>query len=238
MADLSGVKALTFDVGGTILNWHDSIVAAATELGTRKGIELDWRDFTNAWRRKAITTMIGEREGTTAEMNIDGIHRHTLDDVLREFDVSALNDAEKDELAAAWHRLAPWPDAPGGLERLRKSYVVSTLTILSVGLIVDVSRLAPFTWDFVFSCEMINQYKPRPIAYQTGARLLQLEPGQCMMVACHNFDLLAAQKAGFRTAFIHRPEEWGHEPPPQPTPDPALDIVADDLNDLAEKLGA
>ncbi|MCH7478694.1 MAG: haloacid dehalogenase type II [SAR324 cluster bacterium] len=236
--DFGSVKALTFDVGGTVLDWHRGIVAEVSALGERKGISADWPKFTNSWRRNALSTMLGEREGEVAHMNIDGVHRLTLEEALREFQIEGLSDADKDELAAAWHRLSPWPDAPAGIARLREKLLTATLTILSVSLIVAVSRRAPFHWDYVFSCEMIGQYKPRPVAYETGARWLGLRPEQCMMVACHNFDLLAAQKVGFRTAFIHRPQEWGPEPPPQPTPDPSIDVVADDLIDLAAKLGA
>ncbi len=238
MADLSSVKALTFDVGGTVLDWHTGIAGQLAAFGERKGIEAPWPDVTNSWRRKSLVTMIGEREGALAGMNIDGVHRHVLEDVLREFGVEGLSDGEMDALSAGWHGLSPWPDAPGGIARLREKFIVSTLTILSVSLIVDVSRRAPFTWDCVISCEMIGAYKPRPIVYETGAKLLALRPEECMMVACHNIDLNAARNSGYRTAFIHRPREWGHQDPPDPTPDPACDLVAGGLDDLAAQLGA
>ena len=89
MADLSSVKALTFDVGGTVLDWHTGIAGHLAAFGERKGIEAPWPDVTNSWRRKSLTTMIGEREGALAEMNIDGVHRHVLEEVLREFGVDA-----------------------------------------------------------------------------------------------------------------------------------------------------
>ena len=242
MADLDtlrqSIKALTFDVGGTVLDWHTGISAALAETGAAQGLTADWPAVTNAWRRQSLTAMLGERKGKLLKMNIDGVHRHVLDAVAKEFGLQALGGEERDALAMAWHKLAPWPDAPGGHARLGKTFKVATLTILSRSLIEDVSRTAPFAWDHVFSCEEINVYKPRPEAYRTGAERLGLAPGQCLMVACHNFDLLAAQQVGFRTAFIRRPREWGHEEPPEPTPDPSIDLVADDLNDLADQLGA
>ena len=231
------VKALTFDVGGTVLDWHTGISAALAETGAARGLTADWPAVTNAWRRQSLAAMLGERKGKLLKMNIDGVHRHVLDAVAKEFGLKALSKEERDGLALAWHRLAPWPDAPEGIARLGKKFTVSTLTILSRSLIEDVSRAAPFHWDMVFSCEEINVYKPRPEAYRTGAERLGLAPEQCMMVACHNFDLLAAQKVGFRTAFIRRPREWGHEDPPEPNPDPSIDLVADDLNDLAQQVG-
>lgn len=235
---LEKIKALTFDVGGTVLDWHTGICRAMAQLGTERGISADWPSLANDWRRKAIGAMIGERPGELAEMNIDAVHRHTLGQLLAEKKIRGFNDGDMDELTMAWHRLSPWPDSVTGIARLRKKFTVATLTILSRSLIEDISRAAPFTWDHVFSCEEINVYKPRPLAYRTGAERIGMAPEQCMMVACHNFDLLAAQAVGFRTAFIRRPNEWGHEPPPEPEPDPSLDLVADDIVDLAEQLGA
>ncbi|MHA1537058.1 MAG: HAD-IA family hydrolase [Alphaproteobacteria bacterium] len=137
-----------------------------------------------------------------------------------------------------WHQLDPWPDAAAGHARLRKKFTMATLTILSISLIVDVSRRAPFHWDAVISCEMLEAYKLDPSVYRNAVRLLALEPHQVMMVAAHDMDLGAARKQGMRTAFIHRPREWGQGTTPVQTPDAATDIVAGDLNELAERLGA
>ena len=170
-------------------------------------------------------------------MNIDGIHGHVLPGVCEELGIAGFTAEDRGAMVQAWHELAPWPDAPEGIRRLREGYLVTGLTILSVSLIVDVSRRAPFTWDAVMSCEMIGQYKPRPVVYQTGARWLGLRPEQCLMVAAHNGDLKAAQAEGFRTAYIYRRQEWGPEPHPDPEPAPGFDFVAEDLNDLASQLG-
>ena len=130
-----------------------------------------------------------------------------------------------------------WPDFPAALARLRRKHVVASFTILSTSLIVDVSRRNGFDWDCIVSCEMIGSYKPNPEAYRTCARWLGFEPEEVLMVACHNFDLLAARKAGYRSAFVRRPDEWGVAGPPDPTPDPAHDIVVDDFGQLADRLG-
>ena len=58
-----------------------------------------------------------------------------------------------------------------------------------------------------------------------------------MMVAAHNGDLKGAQAVGFRTAFVHRPREYGPNQTTDLTPDPAVDVVAVDFNDLADRLG-
>ena len=130
-----------------------------------------------------------------------------------------------------------WPDFPAGFARLKSRYACVSFTILSLALIVDVSRHNGIAWDAVISCEMLRVYKPRPEAYRSAARLLQADPSEILMVACHNFDLNAARGEGFRTAFVHRPDEWGPAGPPDPVPNPATDIVVDGFVGLAARLG-
>jgi 2-haloacid dehalogenase len=241
MSELGSLKALAFDVGGTVLDWHGGIVEALSALGRQKSLEADWPRVTNAWRMATLKEMLGEdlsgqRTGPLAELNIDGVHRALIDPVLDEFGIEGIAEAEKDDLALAWHRLSPWPDAVAGHARLRQKFRLSTLTILSVALIVDVSRHAPFLWDAVISCEMLGVYKPDPRVYRRGAELLALEPAEIMLVAAHNIDLTAAAREGYRTAFIRRPSEWGPDDTPEPQPDPVVDLVADGLDDLAAQL--
>ena len=237
MADLSAIKALTFDVGGTVLDWHTGIRNVMTDFGKAHGLERDWGQFTNSWRRRALNTMTNGFEGRVTDLNIDDVHAETLDAVLAEFSIDHLAPDDKRALVAAWHRIPPWPDAPAAHARMAKKFVVSTLTILSVSMIVDVSRLAPFHWDCVISCEMLGHYKPDPYVYESAVKLLQLQPHNICMIATHNFDLLAAKGAGYQTAFVKRPDEYGVGLTPPSEADPSIDFVADDFNDLAAQLG-
>lgn len=238
MSDLSAVKALAFDVGGTVVDWHEGISSQLAAIGKHKGIEADWVALTKAWRIASLQRALGARTADLPRGNIDGVHREMLDEVLDKAGIDGFDDADREAMTLFWHRLDPWPDAAAGHARLRKKFTVATLTILSISLIIDVSRRAPFHWDAVISCEMLEVYKLDPSVYRHGARLLALEPHQIMMVAAHDMDLAAARKEGMRTGFIHRPREWGDGTTPVQRPDPATDIVADDLNDLAGKLGA
>ena len=238
MSDLSAVKALAFDVGGTVVDWHQGIASQLAGIGQRKGIEADWVALTKAWRMASLRRALGARTADLPGGNIDGVHRQMLDKVLDEAAVGGFDNADREAMTAFWHRLDPWPDAAAGHARLRRKFTIATLTILSISLIVDVSRRAPFHWDAVISCEMLERYKLDPSVYRQGARLLALEPHQVMMVAAHDADLAAARKEGMRTGFIHRPREWGEGTTPVQTPDPATDIVAGDLNELADRLGA
>ena len=229
---MDAVKVLAFDTGGTILDWHGGIAAALAECGRRRVITLDWHEFANEYRRRALRRMVG---AVAPGFNIDDVHRDLLAELLREANI-AFSDEDRAAIAARWHRLDAWPDFVPALVRLRPRYPCVSFTILSLSLVVDVSRHNAIDWDAVISCEMLGVYKARPEAYQRTARLLQVAPAEILMVACHNFDLDAARAEGYRTAFIRRPDEWGPAGPPDPTPSPATDIVADGFSELADRL--
>ncbi len=229
------LRALTFDTGGTILDWHRGISGALAAAGQKRGLRADWPAITNEYRRRSLKAMVNAEH---PDFNIDDVHRRMLDEVIGEFGLGKLTAEDRDEVWRTWHALEAWPDFATGLARLRKRYVVASFTILTTSLVVDVSRKNAIDWDAVISCEMIGIYKTRPEAYLTAARWLGLDPSEIMMVACHNFDLNAARECGYRSAFVKRPDEWGPAGPPDPTPNPAHDIVATDFPDLARQLGA
>lgn len=228
------IKALTFDTGGTILDWHSGISTALAAAGARRGVVADWPAVTNDYRRRALKGMTRQ---VRPDFNIDGVHRRVLDELATEHGWSAFTEEDRIGIQRAWHALDAWPDFPAALARLRRKHVVASFTILSTSLIVDVSRRNGLDWDCIVSCEMIGSYKPNPEAYTTCARWLGFEPQEVLMVACHNFDLLAARAVGYRLAFVRRPDEWGTAGPPDPTPDAAHDIVVDDFGQLADQLG-
>ena len=229
------LRALSFDTGGTILDWHRGIGGALAAVGKRRGVAADWPAITNEYRRRSLKAMVNAEH---PDFNIDDVHRRTLDEVIGEHGLGKLTADDRDEVWRTWHALEVWPDFPAALKRLRKRYIVASFTILSTSLVVDVSRKNGIDWDAVISCEMIGVYKTRPRAYLTAAKWLGIDPDEIMMVACHNFDLNAARDCGYRSAFVRRPDEWGPAGPPDPTPHPAHDIVASDFPDLARQLGA
>jgi len=205
------------------------------EIGERIGLALDWHDFVNEYRRRALKRMTGT---LNPAFNIDDVHRDVLDELLRERALDAISAEDRESVCHRWHRLDCWPDFREGFARLKTRYVCVSFTILSLSLIIDVSRRNGIAWDAVISCEMLRVYKPRAEAYRDAARLLQANSAQILMVACHNFDLNAARAEGFRTAFVRRPDEWGPAGPPDPIPNPATDIIVDNFTTLAERLGA
>ena len=234
---LAMVKAMTFDVFGTVVDWRSSIVREGEELTAREGIEVDWPKFADAWRAGYGPAMRRVRSGELPWTRIDDLHRMILDGLLPEFGLTALTEAERDDLNRVWHRLSPWPDTVSGLTRLRTRYVLATLSNGNVALLVNMAKHSGLPWDAVLSAELAHQYKPDPEVYLTAADLLGLEPAQVMMVAAHKGDLRAAAAIGFKTAYVPRPLEYGPDREIDTTPDPSFDVNATDFNDLADQLG-
>lgn len=231
-----GVRALTFDVFGTVVDWRGSIVREGEALGRARGLDVDWGAFADRWRALYRPAMDRVERGEIPWTTIDVLHRAMLDELAPRSGLGALTAADLDDLNLVWHRLTPWPDAVAGLELLRSRYVVATLSNGNVSLLVDMARHAGLRWDCVLSAELAERYKPNPAAYLTAARLLGLAPSAVMMVASHRHDLDAARRVGFRTAFVARPAEYGPRPADRAV-DGEYDVVATDFLDLARRLG-
>ena len=229
------IKALTFDTGGTVLDWHGGISQALAAAGARHGLTADWAAVTNDYRRRSLQAITGQ---VRPAFNFDDVHRSVLDRVIADHKLDLLTAEDRDAVWRTWHALDAWPDFPAALARLRKKYVVASFTLLTTSLVVDVSKRNGIDWDAIISCEMIGMYKTRPEAYMTAAKWLQLDPSEILMVACHNFDLNAALGCGYKTAFVKRPNEWGPGGPPDPVPNPAHTMVLEDFPELVTRLGA
>jgi 2-haloacid dehalogenase len=237
MAELSEVRALTFDVFGTCVDWRSGVAAEARRLGSQRGIDADWERLAESWRSLYMPSMNRVRSGELPWTNFDRLHRLSLDQVLRDMNIDGFDSDAREELTNAWEKLPPWPDAMPGLTRLATRFTVSTL---SNGNRAQQSGLMNFTglpFQRLLSAEDFHHYKPDPEVYLGAAKLLGLEPGQVMMVAAHKGDLRAAQSNGLRTAFVERPLEKGPNGGADLLPDPASDIEATDFLDLAAKLG-
>lgn len=235
---LAGVKALTFDVFGTVVDWRGSIAREVRAMAAAKKLRVNASKFADAWRsgyRPAMNRVAG---GELPWTKIDDLHRMILDEVLARFRVSALSEAEKVELNRVWHRLKPWPDAVRGLRRLKKKFTISTLSNGNVALLNNMAKNAGLPWDLILSAEIFHHYKPEPAVYLGAAGMLGLQPDEVMMVAAHKDDLRAAARQGLRTALVLRPNEFGKGRHPDLSPEPAFDINAADFGDLAAQLGA
>jgi 2-haloacid dehalogenase len=236
VTETSGVKALIFDVFGTVVDWRGSVIREGKELGREKNLDVDWAAFADEWRGRYAPSMDRVRRGELPWTNLDALHRASLEELLEEFGVKGLTEEEIDHLNKVWHRLDPWPDSVAGLARLKERYVISTFSNGNVALLTDMAKRAGLPWDLILSAELVRHYKPDPETYLMAPNLLDLRPDEVMLVAAHPSDLRAAQAHGLRTAYVLRPLEWGPEGEAEPA-DPSFDLVVGDLVELAEKLG-
>jgi 2-haloacid dehalogenase len=234
---ISNIRALTFDTGGTILDWHSGFSKALATAGAQHGLDRNWHELANDMRRKSLGKMLNLGKDAPPAYNFDGAHRMALEEIIAEQGLEAFSQQQRHAIAyEAVHRFKCWPDFPPVLPQLRQKYICASFTILSFRIIMDTARRNGLSWDAVFSCEAIGKYKVLPDAYDKVADFLQLEPSQVCMVACHNFDLDAAKSRGYQTAFVKRPHEWGDDGPPDPEPNTINDIIADDFPALAATL--
>jgi 2-haloacid dehalogenase len=236
--DPSTVKALVFDVFGTVVDWRSSLIADFTKWSVTRGIKADWTALVDGWRGLYTASMDEVRKHPErGYMILDTLHRQSLEKLVAQQAISGLTDADLHYLTMGWHRLHAWPDSVAGLTRLKKKYIISPLSNGNVALLTEMAKFAGLPWDLVMSAELFEHYKPDPETYLGAAKLLCLPPEQVMMVAAHNNDLKAAQKLGLKTAFVARPTEYGPLQKRDFEADGAWDIVAKDFGEVADRMG-
>jgi 2-haloacid dehalogenase len=230
------IRALGFDVFGTLVDWRGSIAREARGVLAPRGVSLDWPAFADAWRAQYQPAMEEVRSGKIPFSKLDVLHRRNLEVVLQQFSIGDLDEATKVHLNLAWHRLDAWPDVAPGLQRLRERYRIGPCSNGNISLMVDLARRNGFPWDAILGAEVARDYKPKPIVYTSAAAAFDCAPDETLMVAAHSNDLAAAAEAGLRTAFIARPDEKGTGRGESRASVP-VDVSADGLIDLAQRLG-
>jgi 2-haloacid dehalogenase len=237
---LDGVKALVFDVFGTVVDWRSGVARDAAPFLARHGkAEADPGVFADAWRRRYMPAMEEVRSGRRPFTRLDVLHRENLAAILPDFglDAARVPEAELDALNLAWHRLDPWPDAVAGLIRLRMKYIVAPLSNGNIILMIDMARRAGLPWDAILGAEVAQAYKPMPEAYLRTAETLAMAPGEVCLVAAHHGDLAAARRCGLRTCYVPRPLEHGPGGTAERAGAQDWDLVATDFGVLAGMLG-
>ena len=234
-----GVKALVFDTFGTVVDWRGSIIHEATQWGAAKNLQIDWGKFADQWRAGYGPSMDKVRKGELPWMKLDDLHRMILDDLLKQYNITGLTEVEKEHWNTVWHRLNGWPDAVEGLTRLKKNFVIATLSNGNVSLLVDMAKFAGLPWDTVFGSDLFHHFKPDREVYLGAVDLLSCKPGEVMMVAAHPLDLNAAKALGLKTGYVPRPLEGGPDRKPTPASAETLagfDVVAADFIEMSAKL--
>jgi 2-haloacid dehalogenase len=237
-SDLRTVKALVFDVFGTVVDWRTSVAREVEALARRKKLTVDGGAFADAWRAGYAPSMNRVRTGQLPWTPLDRLHRMTLDGLLGQFGLTGLSEPEIADLNRAWHRLAPWPDSVPGLTRLKQQRIIAPLSNGNIALMTDMAKHAGLPWDCILGAELVRHYKPDREVYQSAADFLMLQPAEVMMVAAHLGDLKAAKSVGLRTAFVPRPLEYGPKGKPDSTADASVDLTVKDFVELAGRMNA
>lgn len=231
------VKALLFDVFGTVVDWRGGISREAAAFGARHGIDRDWMAFADDWRGLYQPAMEQVRAGNRGFVRLDVLHRENLDQLFAKYEITGISEEETDHLNRAWHRLRPWEDVLPGLHRLHRQYVLATLSNGNIALMVNMARNSGLPWDAVLGAEVTRSYKPMPETYLGSCEALGLRPDQCMLVAAHNGDLQAARDCGMQTAYINRPYEYGPHQKVDFEATSDWEFIANDMVDLADRMG-
>ncbi len=231
------VEALVFDVFGTVVDWRGSIIRQGKAFSQRRGIEIDWPIMADRWRAGYRPTMDKIARGEIPWTRFHDFNRELLEQLVGEFGIRGLRNKDLVELNDFWRRLDPWPDVVRGLKRLKKRFVIGTLSNGDIRTMVDIARHAGLPWDVVFSSENFQRFKPEAEVYLGAARLLGVRPDRLALVAAHKNDLRAARANGLRTAFVERPKEHGTTKRADAGPERYIDLLAPDFNQLADQLG-
>lgn len=233
----TAIKILAFDVFGTVVDWRSSVIAEGEQLGKKKSLDVDWAGFADAWRAAYRPSLDRVRSGELPWTKLDVLHRMSLEETLKQFQIATLNEDEKGNLNRVWHRLMPWLDAVAGLQRLKTKYVITTLSNGNISLLTNMAKHAGLPWDCILSAENVHHYKPDNEIYRLAPDIFDLRPEQVMLVAAHEHDLQSAQKQALRAAYVHRPNEHGPEKSSPPPAADKYDFFATDFLDLADQLG-
>jgi 2-haloacid dehalogenase len=230
------IKALVFDVFGTLVDWRTSVAREAEKVLAPLGHKLQWIKFAETWRAQYQPAMEEIRSGRSPFVKLDLLHRKNLERILPDFGVRGLDQATLAELNLAWHRLDAWPDVPAGLRQLRKKFLLAPCSNGNIAIMADIARHNDLWWDAILGSDVARDFKPKPGVYLAAADAFNLAPGETMMVAAHSHDLKSAAAVGLATAHIARPNEYGPNTG-ETKPAAPVDFAAASLTDLAQKLG-
>jgi 2-haloacid dehalogenase len=231
------VKALLFDVFGTVVDWRGSIDREMKKFGKANSIEQDWQQFALDWRALYQPAMGKIREGNRGYVKLDLLHRENLQELLADYGLQACDEAQLQFINSVWHRLRPWADTLPGMNRLKRNFTLGSLSNGNIALMVNMARHSGIPWDAILGSEPTRGYKPQPHVYLDSVEMLGLKPNQCLMVAAHNDDLHAARALGLQTAYINRPYEYGYAQTVDMQADEQWDIVCESMTELADELG-
>ncbi len=230
------IKAVLFDIFGTVVDWRGTMVKEFSSLFLQKGItDIDCEAFVESWVTAYSQNMSDISEDKKPFAIVDELNKIALDHTLDQYHITdRFSDVEKEHMWMIWHRLEPWPDSISGIDKLKKQFTIGPLSNGNIKLLEDLAKHAHLNWDVILSGERFRRYKPDPSVYQMAAEALQLKPSQILLVASHPYDLKAAQLCGYKTAYINRPLEF--RTVKEKKEEDQFDFVTDSIDTLADTL--
>ncbi|MBP1182298.1 haloacid dehalogenase type II [Methylobacterium sp. PvR107] len=230
------VRALVFDVFGTLVDWRSGVAREVARLLAPVAPGLDAGAFADAWRARYNPSMETVRSGARPFVDLDTLQAESLPDVLAQFGIAGVSEAVQRELVQAWHRLDAWPEVPDAMRRLREKHLLAPNSNGHVRLMADLARRNGLIFDAVLGAGYSRDYKPKPALYRDAIAAFGFAAGETMMVAAHSNDLAAAASHGLSTAHVARPHEHGPAGG-ETAPTVPVTHAARDLADLADQLG-
>ena len=230
------IKALLFDVFGTVVDWRQSVINQFNQFELKTQIKGDWEKVTDLWRQNYQPSMEDVRSGKRPWVNLDTLHKESLVKIIDEIQIQGVKEDDLDQMTLYWHNLDQWSDVEDGLNKLRSNYTISTLSNGGTKLLTNLSHINNIKWNNIFSAENFKCYKPDPKTYLGASDILGHKPNEVLMVAAHNQDLQAAKSCGLMTAFVSRPKEYGENQDFDLKADENIDISATDFIDLSNKI--
>jgi 2-haloacid dehalogenase len=229
------VRAILFDVFGTVVDWRSSLINQFNNLHELRSISLSSEAIVDEWRVQSRALLDLVRDSKQPWLELDGIHRQSLKQILVAHGLE-LEDSQVESVNKFWHRLEPWADVAKGLGQLKPHFILAAFTNGNLSLMIDVARHASLPWDAIFSADVFKRYKPETEIYLGASELLRLDPEQILLCAAHNYDLKKARALGFKTAFVPRTTEFGPEQQSDFRAEERWDFIAEDFEDLARQL--
>lgn len=230
MARFESVKALAFDVFGTVLDLGGSLTPPLAQFLGSKGVRQAASQVWAQWRHRQ---RIEQYQDTLMMLGHSGYletARRALVYTLRLNKVES-TPAEIEQLMAAWQELTAFPDVLPGLLRLQGHYRLAALSNADAGFLQHLVRdRIEFDFDSVFSVDTVGVFKPHPAVYRRAAAVMGLEPQQVMMVSSNSFDVMGARACAMRGAFVSREGLPYEDSPFQP------DLTVPDFGALADAL--
>ena len=198
------VKALTFDLFGTVLDLGGSLVPFISPFLKEKGSEVDAEAFWAQWRLRQRVEQYQDNIMALGHSGYQEVARRAFVYVLELNGVEASADEVRDFMRC-WQELQPFPEVKGALARLKARY---KLVALSNGEPEFLAHLAQkqIQWNFdaIISVMEVGAFKPHPGVYRHAAHKLGLEVGECLMVSANAFDVVGGRACGMRGIYVDR----------------------------------